>query len=193
MISPVEPKVLRIIDGSPSSRAKSRRGLAAIPKSLGLTFLGFNKMLSAILVFALGACSTEPDTPEAQLRAVLERAEIAAEERDSAQLRRLVADDYVDGRGNDKKRIDALIHLYLLRNQSIHLLMRIKEIKLPAPGRAEVSVAVAMAGTPIPQDADLTDFRADFNFFDISFMDRGDGDWQVISAEWRRADLQDFL
>ena len=148
-------------------------------------------IIPALLVIA---CSNDPASPEEQVRQFIAQAETAAEERDSAALRGLVADDYLDAQGNDKKNIDNLIRFYLLRHQKIYLLTTVKEITLPAPGRADVTLAVAMAGAPFPDDiASLQRLRADAMRFELTMAQQDHNDWRVISARWTRANLQDFL
>ena len=157
-------------------------------------FLQRNSIFALMLFYLLTtACSDALESPEEQVRALIAQAETAAEERDSSALRALIDDEYLDKRGNDKKNIDAIIRVYLLRNQSIHLLTRIQELRLPAPGWAEVSLDVAMAGSPFPDSIDLTSFRADFQHIELTMRDTGGGAWRITQASWDHSDLRDPL
>ena len=49
-----------------------------------------------------------------------------------------------------------------------------------------------MAGRPIESTEALLDVRADLMRFDVEFVREGD-DWRVRAADWRRAELNDFL
>ncbi len=138
------------------------------------------------------ACSSEPDSPEAQIRALIETAETAAEERKPSTLDNLVARDYTDNQGHDQRSIKALIRFYLLRNQSIHLLIRIQEIQIPEPDQALAVVFVAMAGSPISAAEQLLPLRADLHRFELELR-RSDDEWQIIWAHWERAGVGDFL
>lgn len=104
--------------------------------------------MAIALALALAACSRQ-SSPEAEIRTLVAQAQTAAEERDVRALRELIADDYADDRGHDRKAMENLIRLHVLRHQSVHLFTRIRGIEFPEPERALVSVAAAMAGRPV--------------------------------------------
>jgi hypothetical protein len=139
-----------------------------------------------------GACSSERDSPEAQVRALLTQGEAAAEKKESAVLRQMISGKYSDSQGQDKKAVDALLRYYFLRNQSIHLFTRIRQIGFPQTDLAQADVMVAMAGQPISDAEELERLRADLHRFEITLA-RENGEWKVIRAEWRRAEFADFL
>lgn len=139
-----------------------------------------------------GACSSERDSPEAQVRALLTRGEAAAEKKESGVLRQLISEKYSDSQGQDKKTVESVLRYYFLRNQSIHLFTRIRQIGFPQPDLAQADVMVAMAGQPIPDAEELERLRADLHRFEITLA-RENGEWKVIRAEWRRAEFADFL
>ena len=66
---------------------------------------GLELLLWIALVLMVVACSRE-SSPEAEVRALLARAQTAAAERDVRTLRGLIADDYADALGHDL----ALLH-----------------------------------------------------------------------------------
>lgn len=144
-----------------------------------------------IIVLALAACSRQ-SSPEAEIRAAIARAQAAAEERNVRALRALIADDYADDRGLDRKAVENLIRLEVLRHQSVHLFVRIRGIEFPEPDRALVSVAAAMAGRPVANAGELVGLNADLYRFDLEWVRRG-GEWQVRRADWKLARLDDFL
>ena len=149
-------------------------------------------LLAALLLPVLISCSSQPDTPEAQVRALLKQAEAAAENKDSRVLRGFISEKYSDSQGQDKKAVEAILRYYFLRNESIHLFTRVQSITFPEPSRAQVVVLVAMAGQPISNPQQLERLHADLNRFEITFA-REDKEWKVIRAEWRRAELADFI
>ncbi len=149
-------------------------------------------LLAALLLPGLISCSSQPGTPEAQVRALLKQAETAAENKDSRVLRGFISEKYSDSQGQDKKAVEAILRYYFLRNESIHLLTRVQPITFPEPSRAQAVVLVAMAGQPIPNPQQLERLHADLNRFAITFA-REDKEWKVIDAEWRRAELADFI
>lgn len=110
--------------------------------------------LGMVIVLALAACPRQ-SSPEAEIRALVTQAQTAAEERDVRVLRALIADDYADDRGLDRKAVENLIRLQVLRHQSVHLFVRIRGIEFPEPDRVLVSVAAAMAGRPVANAGEL--------------------------------------
>ena len=151
-------------------------------------------VLALILSLAsfTGACSSDRNSPEAQVRALIKQGESASEKKETSVLRRLISEHYSDSQGQDKKAIEAILRYYFLRNESIHLLTRIQRITVPKPDTAQAVVLVAMAGQPISGPEELERLRADLHRFDLN-LSREEGEWKVIRAEWRRVEFADFL
>lgn len=149
-------------------------------------------VLLLIVVSFVGACSSERDDPEAQVRALLAQGEAAAEKKESGVLRGMISEKYSDSQGQDKKAVEAILRYYFLRNESIHLFTRIQQITIPKPDAAQAVVMVAMAGQPIADARELERLRADLHRFEITLA-RENGEWKVTRAEWRRAEFADFL
>ena len=141
-------------------------------------------IVAAMLAAGLAGCSPAP-SPEDEIRDVVAGAERAAEARDARALRDLVADDYRDGRGNGAEEIRRFVHGYLVAHQSVHLLVRIEEIELPAADLARLRATVAMVGKEA-DSASAWDLAADVYEFDVTLA-RESGDWRVIRADWRPA------
>ncbi len=90
----------------------------------------------------------------------------------------------------------ALLAHHFLRNDAVHLLVRVHEVGFPESGGATLRASVAMAGRPIPALSDLTpdallDVRADLHRFDLR-LEEEEGEWRVVHAAWRRATPADF-
>jgi hypothetical protein len=176
-----------------AARPVSRRAGGSPPAGASASLrLAFLPLVVVGLVVSLGGCSGEAESPEARVRALIERAEQAAEHKEGRVLRGLVADAYLDAEGRDKRAVEGVLRLVLLRHEAIHLLTRISEIALPAPGRARAVVYVAMAGRPIAGPAQLAALRASLWRFELDLIEE-DGDWRVASAAWRRAEPADFI
>ena len=139
------------------------------------------------------ACGSKPDSPEARVRALFNKAEVAAEKKDLGTLRALISDHYLDDLGQDKQAILGVLSFHFFRNQSIYLLTRIQTIAFPETARAEAVVFVATAGQPIRGTEELVALRADLFRFDITLADKGKDNWKVTRAQWRRVELKDFL
>lgn len=143
------------------------------------------------IALGVAACSRDASSPEAEIRALVAQAQTAAEARDVQSLRALLADDYADPQGHDRKALENLLRLHVLRNQSIHLFTRIGDIAFPQPDHATVRVAAAMAGRPVASADELVGITADLYRFDLELV-RRDGEWQVQRAAWNPARLEDF-
>ncbi|MGH8723135.1 MAG: hypothetical protein ACREU4_14190 [Burkholderiales bacterium] len=120
-------------------------------------------------------------TPEDEIRALVDEAEVAAEARDAPELRALVADDYQDAAGREASDVRNLLHAWLVAHPSVNLLTRIDSIELEGTGQARVRVTVGLLGREAKGDSDW-DLAADLERLDIRLA-RGDGgEWRAISA-----------
>ncbi|MGH7785801.1 MAG: hypothetical protein ACRERC_02985 [Candidatus Binatia bacterium] len=146
----------------------------------------------AFLALLLAACRGEPDTPDGQIRALVARAKSAAEEQDIAALRDMISERYDDAEDNDKRALTAIVAYHLMRNSSIHLFAQVSRIDLAEAGRAAAVVYVAMGARPIPSVDALGGLRADIYRFDLHLAEESPGDWKLLGAEWRPADLEDL-
>jgi hypothetical protein len=145
------------------------------------------------MVPLLASCSADKGTPEDQVRALLAASEQAAEAKDLPALKDMIAGEYGDSRGNDRQAAVAIVRYHFLRNEAVHLLTRIGDIEFTGPGKAEVSLLVAMAGEPIPTADEIGTLRADLFRFDITLAAGADGKWRLVTASWGRAGPADFL
>ena len=140
----------------------------------------------------LVSCSPAGDSPETQVRALLKQGETAAENKDTSALRKMISEKYSDSQGQDKRAIEAILRYYFLRNETIHLFVRIQSIAFPQPAQAQAIVLIAMAGQPISGAQELERLRADLHRFEITLASENK-EWKVIRAEWRRAEPGDFF
>ncbi len=135
-------------------------------------------LIIGTLAIALTGCS-EPSTPEAEVRALIATAEIAAEARDLGDIRPLIAETYKDRRGYKKRDIEQLLRLVFVTHQSVHLQIYVETIEFVQPDIANAVALVGMADTAgaLP-DVDLYQF-------DVR-LTRNDDEWQLVEADWRR-------
>lgn len=155
-----------------------------------LTFyLGLSTLLGLLM---LAACQRERPAPEAQVRALIQDAVSAAEQKRVGALRDMLSEHYRDDQGQDKRAVENLLRLQFLRNESLRLFARIQSVSLPQPDRAQAVVLVAMAGVPIASVQELATLRADLHRFEIDFALEGK-QWRVQRAVWRRAEAGEFL
>ncbi|WP_245795404.1 hypothetical protein [Thioalkalivibrio denitrificans] len=153
-----------------------------------------NRILVVLMVLAallLSACGRELPPAEEQIRALVTEAREAAEARNLSALRALIADDYSDAQGRGKDDLVNILRLVFLRHQSVHLLTRVQDLRFPEPDRAHLTVYVAMAGRPFPEQ-DIGLLRADLHRFDLTLRHAGGGKWQAVEIDWRRPDRGDL-
>lgn len=140
-----------------------------------------NKLaLAAVLLLA--GCGPA-SAPEDEIRALVDAAERAAEARDAADLRGLVADDYRDPGGRTAGDIRSILHGYLIAHQSIRLITRIDSIELEGTELARLKVTVGMLGREADSESNW-DLAGDVYRFDLRLA-RENGDWRVIRAGWQ--------
>ena len=130
----------------------------------------------------VAACG-ERSAPEEEIRALVDAAEAAAEERDASALRDLVADDYRDPDGRDAGDIRSFLHGYLALHPSLNLIARIDSIELEGTEQARVAVTVGMLGRTAGDDEDW-DLAGDVYRLDLRLA-REDGDWRLVRAGTR--------
>lgn len=147
----------------------------------------------AVLGAALApGCGGPERSPEEQIRATIAAAEQDARNHDLAALSARIAEDYADRLGRDKRELVSLLRLHFLRNERIHLLVRVEAVEVDPKGRARARALVATAGRPIPALDALADVSADLLWVDLTLARREDA-WAVTSAGWQRARLEDLL
>ena len=148
-------------------------------------------LVVSLITAALAGCSSdEPQSDEAQIRALIEQAELDAEDRDTGALLDVVDNAFKSGQRYNKDQLEKLLRLYFFRHKSIYLFTRIKDIELTASDYAVATVFVAMAGTAISDITAITSMRANIYRFDLEFVK--DESWLLSSAKWEVARVEDL-
>ena len=132
---------------------------------------------------ALAGCG-EANSPDQQVRAVIEQMELAAENRDVGDLTEHLSEDYRDSNGMGPEEVARYLHGYFIAHPSIHLLTRIEQLEFPTDAEARAQVLVGMVG----RDAAAThqwDLAADLHTFRIALRREAD-DWKVSFVEVMR-------
>lgn len=131
----------------------------------------------------MNACGSA-DSPEAQVRQVIDQMKVAAEERDVGDLMEFVSPDFRDAYGQGGEELARYIRGYFIANQSIHLLTRINQIEFPLADEARLQVTVGMAGREA--DAAATwNLATDLQELDVTLRKEA-GTWKVTYAKWSR-------
>ena len=149
-----------------------------------------NLALFALLVALIAGCDGEPQSPEDEIRQLIDRAIEAAENRDTGDLMDLVADGYTDQRKNDKQRLKTMVRALFFRHKNIFLFKRISDIRISGTNLASVELFVAMTGQRLSDITKLANFRAQIYRFELELVK--DDEWRVLEARWQRARATDL-
>lgn len=151
------------------------------------------RSFAVLLVALLGGLSCSAPSPEDQIESRIRQARAAFQHKDVRALRELVATDYSDSRGNDRDGILQLVSFHLSRHRAVHSVYRITEIDLARDGAARSTVLVGLAAERIEDATMLERVDADLLRIEIDWARSETGDWRIASAEWRSADVGEFL
>lgn len=145
--------------------------------SAGLYLRAIGICITAALLWSCG----EADSPEAQVRATLDRAEIAIEARDTSDVMGLMSPDIRDHHGRTREELSNWLRGYFLTHPSIHVLTRIEHIEFAAPDLARVDLTAGVFGTRQSASVDLAPevYRLRVE------LQRQDGEWRFSYAERR--------
>ena len=151
--------------------------------------------LTAIVVVGLIAsgCSRDKLSPEQQVLRTIAQGLAAAESRSVDTLEEMLTSDFQDNHGNDRRRTLALLRIYFLQHQSIHLFAQTKSVRFPDPKTADAVVVVAMAGQPIDTAETAQRLRANMFRFEIRFVSDGGSTWKASRANWQYAEFGDLF
>jgi hypothetical protein len=146
-----------------------------------LTRAALPAVLLSILLTVCCACS-DPQSPEAQVRAVIDAMQVAAETRDASDVMEFVAADFRSAEGQGFDDMQRYLRGYFLAHQSIHLLTRIEALEFPVAGEAQVRLSVGMAGRPL--EAGAWELATKVEELDL-VLRQTSGQWQVVYATRR--------
>lgn len=124
-------------------------------------------------------CGKPATEPEARIREALAAAETAAESSDIDTLAGLVARDYGDTAGRDRRALLLNLRGLLMRYPGLELIVTVREIGILSPQLATVRLDVLSAGVG------TYGLSADAFPLTLSLRDDGRG-WRATRAEWGR-------
>lgn len=122
--------------------------------------------VAAIFLAACGSRSSD----EEQVRALLEAAETAAEERDASDVLAVIAPDYSDSQGFDRAELQNFLRAYFLANPRVEILMTVQDLEFPVEGLGRARIGL----TSLPAGDRAT--------LQLEFRKEG-GDWLVARAD----------
>jgi len=153
---------------------------------------GAKRVLPTLAGLALlAACAGEPASPEAEIRALFERAESAIEARDVKPVKEMISERYADRRGRDKAALKGVLAGHLLGHRVVYLFVQVKEIEIASPDAARAVVVVAMTGVPVESAEALVTVTGQIYRIEVELV-REDGDWRVIGVDESPARLDAF-
>jgi hypothetical protein len=135
--------------------------------------------VALLAALCLSACGRPASDPELRIREVLAAAELAAETGGYETLAGMVARDYADSEGRDRRALRLLLRGMMIRYPRAELIVTVREIEILSPRLARVRLDILAAG------AGGGGLSADAFPMELSLRDDGDG-WQVTRAEWGR-------
>ena len=147
---------------------------------------------AAVMCIALLAVQCTSVPPEQRLRTTIATGIEAAERKDHGELAGLVAEEYADSHGRDRRELLNLVRGYLSQMGPLHIFSVEKSLRITSPGRAEVTLLVAVASIPMESIADLRQSTADLGRVELTFTEEG-GAWKLLAVRWSQAELTDFL
>lgn len=135
-------------------------------------------------IIILSACSSDELSPEKQIENVIEKMELAAEERSLSSFMDNVSDSYSDHQGNDHKAIARYVQITFIRNQNINIFSHTQSIEVTADtATAEISVAMGARGQDLSNEKGR--LKADTMHFSV-FLKLEKQQWLVKSVSWRQ-------
>jgi hypothetical protein len=140
-------------------------------------------MILALGTALPGTSCHKASTPEAEVRALVEKAQHAAEARKVGDLKELLSADFRDAQGDTPAEVAQYLRGYFVVNQSVRLITRIDSLEFPAPDTANLKVGVASA-TQGTGESRVGGLGADFRTFELTLA-KEDGDWKVRYAKWQ--------
>ncbi len=133
----------------------------------------------ASLALLVGACGR--GDADAAIAALVERAEAAAEARDTGVFREIVADSYADAGGRTKDELIRLIRGYFIVNTDIEVMNRIVEVEVSGEDAAVVHLQTAVIGRA--RSRGLLGLDGDLRPIELELVREG-RDWRIIGADW---------
>jgi hypothetical protein len=131
-----------------------------------MTMKLFTGIVVVILVSACGSRTSD----ENQVRAVIDAAETAAEDRDASDVIDHVTSDYSDSNGYDRAQLQNFLRAYFLARPKLELLVRIESLEFPVAGLGRARIAV----NALPSGESAT--------LDVEFRQEK-GEWRVARAD----------
>ena len=141
---------------------------------------GLGLALALAALAALPGCARETADPEAEIRALVDAGERAAEARDLDAIMALVSGEYAAPDGRTRRDLSLYVQGLLALHPRLGLFVRVESVELQGPEHARAAVRVAAVGS---RGAAAGGLAADSRLVDLGLR-RDGGEWRVVSARW---------
>ena len=149
-------------------------------------------LLALVLALPAGCKSGPPATIEEIIAARIGEIEAAVREHRIKDLKEIISESYADDKNNSNTEVRQMLTYYFFRNKAIYPFIRIQSVTSEQEGRATAEFVAALSASPVSNSDELAGVRADLYHFVVEFA-LEDDEWMVRGAEWRPADIGDFL
>lgn len=138
-----------------------------------------------LLTLLISGCDSGPIlSEEDRVRATLNSIETAAQERSLSGMVEHISPNYRDYEGNDFKEIRRLLQFQLIKNQSINIVSKVRELEVIGDA-ATVELSVAMASRGVDLSSEESRLRANTHRFSI-LLKLEEKQWKIQSVSWQR-------
>lgn len=153
------------------------------------------RVLAVFLLLLLAGCGGDEESPEQQIRALIESMELALESGSVTDAAQWIAANYADSYHPNKRAVVRSLFGYTRRHRNIHLFTRIQQIEVEADRSvANAVVQVAMTAQPVDSVERLVALKADLYRFEVDFAwDEAEERWLIGHSRWKRANLAALL
>jgi hypothetical protein len=110
------------------------------------------KILTTVLIaLSLSSCQG-PESKEEEIGRYIADAASAFQKKDTGDLKKLIAEDYRDGRNFARQDIVRILSGYFLRNPEVNVLTSLESLQFSEENDALISIYVAVSRIPLEQD-----------------------------------------
>ena len=117
------------------------------------------------------------------MRRTLAVLEIAAEAGDVSGFKKLVSEGYTDAMGHDKQALGAYVAFHVMRNRNRQVVLRVRDVLVVSPGKAEVTLIVGMGGTR--GSGNTLSIHGNVYQIDADLEEEVAGTWRLVWAQWK--------
>lgn len=147
-------------------------------------------LTTVLIAFSLSSCQG-PESREEEINRYIAEAAGAFAKKDTGDLKKLIAEDYKDGRNFSRQDIGRILSGYFLRNPEVNVLTSLESLQFLEENDAVlISIYVAVSRIPLEQN-DLDLLGATFYKLEGKLVK--DKKWLLQTSELHHARADDFI